>query len=280
MLAGPTTAGIVCGMIGRPLTTTWQDAARSRGRLGAEIEMHDSIGSTSDRVRELLDAGAPDGIVVVAEVQTAGRGRMGRTWSSPPGRNLTASVGVRPRIAVADAWQLGLAAALAARTACRTAAPVELKWPNDLVAPDGRKLGGLLCEVASEGDHIRHAVLGFGINVNWAHDEMPSELAGSATSLAELVGASLDRVELLSRLLAALEVELDAVEAGRSPLDRYRVACATLGREVTVETPDGPIAGRAVALDPGGALVVEGGDGVTHTIASGEVVRVRPGRDR
>lgn len=255
--------------------TGWQSAERAEARFGHTVEAHASIGSTNDRARELLDAGAPDGIVVVADEQVAGRGRMGRTWTSPAGVNLTLSVGLRPGLAADAAWTLGPAAALAARAACLDIAPVALKWPNDLVDRDGRKLGGLLVEVASEADRVRHAVVGVGINVNWLPDAMPPELRASATSLAALGRKPVDRAALLRALLDALEREIGDLEAGSSPLPRYREACATLGHVVRVETPAGPIEGRAVDLDEAGALVVEASSGLVP-VASGEVVRVRP----
>lgn len=252
----------------------WMAAARPDGRAGRTLEGHAAIGSTNDRVRDLLDGGAGDGVVVVAEEQTAGRGRMGRTWTSPAGVNLMASVGLHPRLPADAAWVLAPAAGLAARAACGDVAPVDLKWPNDLVARDGRKLGGLLLEVASEADRLRHAILGFGINVNWRRAEMPDELRDRATSLGELARRSIDRVALLRRLLEALDDELAGLEAGASPLRRYREACTTLGARVTVQTPMGLVEGRAVDLDERGALLVESG-GATVTLSSGEVVRVR-----
>ena len=258
------------------VATDWQAAARPGARIGGAIEVHAVIGSTNDRARELLEEGRGEGVAVVAELQSAGRGRRGRSWSSPAGLNLTVSVGVRPRVAAGAAAGLVPAAALAARAACRGEAEVELKWPNDLVAPDGRKVGGLLVEVASEGDRLRHAVLGFGINVNWAQDELPPDLRPTATSLGALSGRSVDRVDLLRRLLQAIEIEMAALEAGRSPLPRYREACRTLGTWVTAETPIGPVVGRAARIDDGGALVIETGAG-SVTVTSGELVRVRAG---
>lgn len=255
--------------------TTWERAVRPAARIGHTVEAHDRIGSTSDRARELLDAGGPEGVAIVAEEQASGRGRMGRTWTSPAGVNLMVSTGLRPRLSADDAWGLGPAAALAARRACSSVAPIGLKWPNDLVAGDGRKLGGLLVEVASEADRVRHAVIGIGINVNWRPEEMPAELQAAATSLCAVAGESVDRVELLRLLLEALDAELSALEAGRSPLPRYREACGTLGRAVTVDTPTGRIDGFAADLDERGALVVETG-GRRVSVPSGEVVRVRP----
>lgn len=257
------------------LETPFPAAARPGRRIGHAVELHETIGSTSDRARALL--GVPDGAgtAIVAELQTDGRGRRGRTWTSPSGRNLTVSVAVRPGLAASDAWRLGLAVALAAREACRTVAPIDLKWPNDLVADDGRKVGGLLIETMIDGDRVDAAIIGIGINVNWATAEMPEEIAGSATSLAEMAGTPTDRGVLLAELLERLDAEIAGIEAGRSPLDRYRAACRTLGREVVVEVGSRTIGGVAVALDEVGRLVIETASG-RETVTSGEVVRVRP----
>lgn len=272
----PGSGGLWLSLMIEQRTTPWHQAARPGRRLGHTVEAYASIGSTSDRVLDLLDDASGEGIVVVAEHQTAGRGRMGRRWTSPAGLNLTASVGFRPMLAASDAWQLGLAAALAVHAACAAAAPVELKWPNDLVSRDGRKLGGLLVETTTEGEWLRTAVLGFGINVNWRHAEMPPELASRATSLAEAAGRAVDRIVLLQSVLEHLDGELAVLETGRSPLERYRAACRTLGANVSVDTPGGRLEGRALDLDERGSLVVETAGGLI-AVSSGEVVRVQPG---
>jgi BirA family biotin operon repressor/biotin-[acetyl-CoA-carboxylase] ligase len=265
---------MVCGMTATQ--TDWLRADRGRRRVGIGIEVHNSIGSTNDRAKRLLDEPGGEGRAVVAEEQTAGRGRRGREWLTPAGRNLAVSVALRPRLDAADAWQLAAAAALAARGACRLHADVWLKWPNDLVAADGRKLGGLLIETTVDGERITSAVIGVGINVNWERATMPAELAATATSLAALAGALVDRAALLDRLLDELDAEMVGLEAGRSPLERYRAACATLGSDVEVETPAGRLAGRAVDVDEHGTLVL-----ATHagpvSVSSGEIVRVRSG---
>ena len=254
----------------------WPDAS-TRRRIGRALVYVPVIGSTNDRARQLLIAPNGDGAVVVADEQTAGRGRRGRTWESPPGRNLYVSVALVPALAALDAWRLGFAAALAVAGSCESVARVDLKWPNDVVAAgDGRKVGGLLVETMVESDRLRGAVLGIGINVNWRRSEMPADLRDRATSLADLHGASVDREALLGRLLETLETEIAAVEAGISPLERYRARCSTLGATVEVLTADGPIMGRALDLDGTGALVVEDGDGRRHAVSSGEVTRVRP----
>lgn len=253
----------------------WTAAVRPGARIGHAVEAHGVIGSTNDRARELLRDRAGAGILVLAETQVAGRGRRGRAWASAPGRNLAVSVALRPALAAERAWQLGFAVALAAAEACGTAATVRLKWPNDIVAGDGRKVGGILVETALHGDRVAEAVIGIGINVNWAIDEMPPEIATSATSLAELAGHAISRPGLLRALAEALEREVTAVEAGRSPLERYRRACATIGAVVEVETPSGRVEGRARSVDESGALVIDATDGPI-AVSSGEVVRVRP----
>lgn len=250
-------------------------AARPGHRIGHRVEVHAEIGSTNDRARELLAEPDGEGVAVVAERQVAGRGRRGRTWASPSGLNLLVSVGVRPRLEARDAWQLGQAVALAARAACASVATVGVKWPNDLVDDGGRKLGGLLVETAVDGERLADAVVGVGLNVNWRADDMPDELRSSATSLADMAGAPQDRSALLGRLLATLEEELETLEAGRSPLERYRAVCRTLGHEVEVDLGGTTVRGTAIDLDPAGGLVIASEEGVL-TVASGEVVRTRP----
>lgn len=254
-------------------TTNFARAAHPGRRIGHRVEVHRAIGSTSDRARQLLDAEGLEGVAVVAEEQLAGRGRRGRTWTSPPGLNLMLSVALRPRLAVDDAWQLGQSVALATREACLPVASVHLKWPNDIVSEGGRKVGGILLETALDGSRMAAAVIGIGLNVNWAAADMPPEIAATATSLADLGGAPVDRIALLERLLAALDAEVAAVEAGRSPLERYRAACSTLGAEVVVEVGEGTIAGRATGIDGGGALVVTTAAG-PRSVTTGEVMRV------
>lgn len=259
--------------------TDWSAAVRARARIGHTLEVHETIGSTNDRARELLFEAGGDGGVVLAEVQTAGRGRRGRAWISPAGVNLTLSVALRPALAAAEGWQLGLATALATLDACRTATPAPalgLKWPNDIVAGNERKVAGLLIETVMSGERLIGAVLGIGINVNWRPSDMPAEIGRRATSLSSLAGADVDRAALLDRLLDALDDELVAVEAGRSPLARYRAACVTIGREVTVESAAGTLEGTAIGLDPHGALLLQTASGRV-ALSTGEVETVRGG---
>lgn len=265
-------------MIG--LHAAWTDAARAGRRIGHAIEAHDVIGSTNDRARELLADPGADGVVVVADAQSAGRGRHDRRWHSPAGRSLSMSAALHPRLATADAWQLALAAGLAAVEACDPIGETWLKWPNDVVAASGAKVGGILIETVVRDDRLAGAVIGIGLNVGWRREEMPAEIRDTATSLAELAGETdVDRVALLGRLLDGLSAEVEAIEAGRSPLDRYRARCATLGADATVAIGERTIRGRAIDLDPDGALVVDTGTETVH-IGSGEVTAVRRATDR
>ncbi len=258
------------------LLTDWSPAIRARRRLGHTVEVHETIGSTNDRAADLLNEDGGDGVVVLAESQAEGRGRRGRQWVSPPAVNLTLSVALRPRLDAGEAWQLGLATALATLAACSGASrsDLALKWPNDVVTGDDRKVAGLLLETVTSGSGLSGAVLGIGINVNWRRAEMPAEFAEAATSLADEAGGDVDRVALLDRLLDELDDEIAAVEAGRSPLARYRRACVTIGRDVTVTTASEVVEGRAIELDEIGSLVVENASG-RHVLSTGEVASVR-----
>ncbi len=253
---------------------TWAAAADPRRRVGHAVEFHARIGSTNDRVRELLETDGA-GVAVVTDLQTAGRGRRGRTWVSPSGVNLMCSVGVRPRLAARDAGLLGAAVALAVHEACAPWAALSVRWPNDLVAADGLKVAGLLLETAVVGDTLAHAVIGIGINANWARAEMPDEIRDSATSLAELSGGPVERVELLDRLLRALDGELGALEAGRSPVDRLRAVSWLDGRRLAVDAGEATVHGTGAGIADDGSLLVDTAAG-RLALSHGEVVRVMP----
>jgi BirA family transcriptional regulator, biotin operon repressor / biotin---[acetyl-CoA-carboxylase] ligase len=254
----------------------WSAAADPARRVGHAVEFHASIGSTNDRARELLRAGV-QGVAVVADLQTAGRGRHGRTWTSPPGVSLMVSLGLRADLPAEDAWQLAFAAGLALLTACASVVPVDaalaLKWPNDLVDGNGLKVAGLLAETTIVGGRVGEAVIGAGVNVNWPRDEMPAEIGGRATSLCELAGTPVDRTALLGRFLSSLNAEVAGIESGVSPLDRFRVASWLTGRRVEVAAGGQTVAGSVDGIGPDGSLLL-GTNGGTIALGFGEVVRV------
>ena len=258
--------------------TRWERAADPARRVGHSVEFHAEIGSTNDRARATLRELRGEGRAIVADLQTAGRGRLGRSWVSPAGRNLMVSVGVRPRLAPTSAWQLGAASALAACEACAPIAELFVKWPNDLYTADGLKVGGVLVETALDGDTLAHAVIGCGINVNWRRAEMPADVASGATSLAELQGGAVDRVALLARYLSALDAGLSALEAGLSPVERLRERSWLDGRRVQVETTDGAIEGDAIGIGDDGALLVRDGSDVRRVLFGDAIHVGTPGR--
>ena len=254
----------------------------------ADVRRFESIDSTNRYLLDEARAGAPEGVVAVADHQTAGRGRLGRSWEAPAGANLLVSVLLRPAIDPGDRHLATTAVALAAVDAIGATGVtgVSIKWPNDLVDAGGRKLAGVLAESdltsasAAEGQPPP-VVVGIGINVNWPADDadLPPELAGQAVSVRQLAGATVDREALLVAFLAALEPR--AADLG-SPAGRARLAgdlltgCTTVGTRVRVDLPAGSFEGTATGISPEGHLIVATG-GATRTVVAGDVVHVRPG---
>lgn len=245
----------------------------------ARLEVRAEVGSTNDEAAALAAAGAPHLTLVVADRQTQGRGRLGRAWESPAGLGVWASWVLRPSLPAAEAPRLGLLASVAAAEAIRgwAGAAVTLKWPNDLEAA-GRKLGGVLAELVSDGPSIRSVVLGMGINVNQAEADFPPALAGRATSVRLAVGGPVDRFLLLRGLCARLATWLGAeAEHGWRPVfRRWAELDGAAGRPVRVEV-DGRVAdGRAAGIDRTGALQVALEGGETLRVQAGEVLWLAP----
>jgi BirA family transcriptional regulator, biotin operon repressor / biotin---[acetyl-CoA-carboxylase] ligase len=224
-----------------------------------------------------------DGVVLVADHQTAGRGRLGRTWEAPSGAGLLCSTLVRPDLPPSELHLVTIAVAVAASDACDAVAGVRprLKWPNDLLitGADGvdRKVAGILAESVLRDGAVVALVVGMGINVNWPAD-LPDELAAIATSVNHHAGHDVDRETLLVAHLRRLEAILDdlGTRDGRDALlARYRDLSATLGRQVRVDLSSRSISGTAVDVTREGHLVldVEGG---RETVAVGDVVHLRP----
>ncbi|WP_276250409.1 biotin--[acetyl-CoA-carboxylase] ligase [Haloarcula rara] len=237
-----------------------------------EIEYHDAIPSTNARARELADEGATD-VVVLADEQTGGRGRLDRTWHSPSG-GIWLSVLFRPDVPMAATPVFTLAAAVAVTRAVREAGvEAVIKWPNDvLVEVDGeeRKLVGILTEMEGEADRVSWVVVGIGINANVDPDPLPSE--ADATSLSAVRGEPVNRRRFTQRVLETFDT------VGTDPeaiLAEWREYASTLGREVRIDTPDGEVVGEAVDIEYPGSLVVETG-GERVTVAAGDCDHLRP----
>jgi BirA family transcriptional regulator, biotin operon repressor / biotin---[acetyl-CoA-carboxylase] ligase len=236
-----------------------------------EVRVLESIGSTNDYVAALARGGAPEGLVVVAEHQFLGRGRLDRRWVSPPRAGLTFSVLLRPKVPAAQrSWLPMLLAACAAETlSARCDLDVSLKWPNDLLV-HGRKVAGVLAETT--GDAV---VVGFGVNVSTTRDELPRD---DATSLALETARPLDRGPVLLALLRAMGPAYEewAGSGGAPVRERYLARCDTVGRAVRVSLPgDATLAGEATDVDESGRLVVTSADGTTTAVSAGDVVHVR-----
>lgn len=241
-------------------------------------------GSTNADLLAAAADGAPDGTVLMAEHQTAGRGRRGRTWQAPPGASLLVSVLLRPAIEPDRSAVLTAAVGLAARAACASGAGVtpSLKWPNDLVAatPAGeRKLGGILAESRLASGQLDAVVVGLGLNVAWP-EPPPDDLVDIAVALDGLTEGphAPDRVDLLVALLRDLEDRLAAVEAGDDAAvwADWKRASATLGRTVRIETGAEDLTGQAIDISDRGRLLVDLPDGSRREIDVGDVVHLRP----
>ncbi len=245
--------------------------------LGQVLHSYEELGSTNDRARELAEEGAAHGEVVIAETQTAGRGRRGRAWISPPHRNLYFSAVLRPELPPSRAAELTLVASLAVCDALRSAGVAAgIKWPNDVLA-GGRKIAGILTELAAEPEKVDWVVIGVGVNVNARAEDFPEELRGEATSVAIERGLPAPRALLAAACLGRLEAWLDAhAERGFAPIrDAWRERSVTLGREVLVRTDGRELAGRAEDIDDLGALLVRTPERVERILA-GDVQLLRP----
>ena len=182
---------------------------RATARLGGTIHYFDSVDSTNSVAQRLATEGAAEGTTVIAETQTKGRGRLGRTWVSPPFRNLYLSIVLRPPIAVARAPQIGLVAGVAVAEAVGDwVSRATIKWPNDVLI-DGRKVAGILTEMTADGDRLRCVIVGIGVNLNSPVEDFPPDLHDKAVSLCTASGARIDRVVFADRLLAQLEERYD-----------------------------------------------------------------------
>ncbi len=245
--------------------------------LLSRLEFHDVIDSTNARALELARSGAPEGTLVVADHQTAGRGRRGRSWFAAPGSSLLFSLVLKPEVPPRGAGLLGIAAAAAAARATAAAgARVGVKWPNDVVTlPEERKLAGVLVEVSVRGGRLEHAVVGIGLNALGDPSTFPPEIRETATTLEAASRARPKRARLLREILEELAALYAALkESPAALLEMVRPAVVTLGKRVRVSREEGSLAGTAVGLGSWGELLVVA-EGRLVEVSAGEVVHVR-----
>ena len=243
--------------------------------IGRDIRVFEETNSTNDIVEKLARDGVKEGAVVFAEAQTRGRGRLGRKWLSPARRGLWFSVLLRPDLRPQAATQLTVAAATALCRAIRaqTELTPQVKWPNDILI-NGRKVAGVLTELAAEIDHVKHLILGIGVDVNLTASEFPAELKKVATSLKIESGRHLNRLDLAAAILRELDADYHRIQRGRfaEVADEWEEQCITLGHRVRIHIGNREITGRAEALDDDGALLVRTEHGHLERIIGGDVM--------
>ena len=248
-------------------------AARGGPRLPG-VEWPVSIDSTSNRLKALAREGAPEWTVVLADVQTGGRGREGRTWVSPPG-GLYLSVLLRPRLEKVGLLPLAAGVAVA-EAAGELGVRTELKWPNDVLA-SGRKLAGILSEAASGPAGVEWVALGIGVNVSLDSAGLAPEMQAAVTSLSAEGAADVAGPAVAAAVLARLAVCYDALRSDpRAVVSAWRSrAVPWWGSQVEVRAGRTPLRGRLLEVDEEGALLLELTGGVRRRLLSGEVARVR-----
>lgn len=241
------------------------------GRIGCSIHYFEEVDSTQEIARELAAQGAPQGTAVIAETQTAGRGRMGRGWHSPPGVNLYTTIILRPAMPLSEVARLSLVAGVAVAEAMETAAPViaQLKWPNDIWIK-GRKAGGIIAEAVTDSRQgLTSVLLGIGLNLNLAAQDMPAEIRSRAISVLIASGRKCDRVAVANALFLRLntrymEIERRGFGAIRPLWERYS---ALTGRRVTVIEMGTRQTGVVRGIDFDGALLLQTAAGVQRIVA-------------
>lgn len=250
--------------------------------MGSKIHYFPALGSTNDQARKMAAEAAPEGTVVIAEKQTSGKGRLGRSWFSPAGHNIYFSVILRPPITPALAPLLtlltGVAVASAIKKTC--AVNIGLKWPNDLMVKDGgyKKVGGILTEMGAESDRINYLVVGCGLNVNMSPAFLTPELKRTAASLHTYIkGArTVSRVKLMKDILTELERYYHRFLSGKWPeiISEYRELDILRGQAVKVKQGGEIISGKAGSIDDEGRLVIKTG-AKTRDVVAGEVTLLK-----
>lgn len=247
--------------------------------IGRDIRVFQETTSTSDVADKLARDGVKEGVVVFAESQTKGRGRLGRQWVSPSGKGLWFSVLLRPQLRPQEATQMTVAAAVAVSRALQahTGIVVAIKWPNDLLVR-GKKIAGILTELAADPDQVKHLIVGIGIDVNLALSDLSAELRPIATSLRIELERPVDRAALAAQVLKELDVEYRRVCQRQFPAvaDEWEARCTTLGSRVAVNIGPRTVEGIAESLDDDGALLLRTEHGRIERIIGGDVTVKKP----
>lgn len=246
--------------------------------IGRDIRVFKETTSTNDVVEKLARDGVAEGVVVFAESQTKGRGRLSRRWESSIGQGLWFSLLLRPRMEPQAATRITIAAAVSLVRALHSATGLEvtIKWPND-VQVNGRKVAGILTELSAEMDSVRYLVLGVGLNVNQSEGDFPPSLKPIATSIYRETGSFCERAPLAARILEELEADYQRITTGRfeAVADEWERHCNTLGKSVRIQVGDRQIQGQAESLDGEGALLLRTSYGNLERIIGGDVTVIK-----
>ncbi len=264
-------------LVGEPDALHADDLLARLGKtkiIGRDIRVFEQTTSTNDVIEKLARDGVKEGVVVFAESQTKGRGRLGRKWISPNRKGLWFSILLRPDMRPQETTQLTVASATALRRAIvsETKLQPEIKWPNDILI-GGKKVAGILTELSAELDKVRHVILGIGVDVNLDAAELSADLKKIATSLKIESSEKISRAELATAILRELDFDYGRICAGKfsAVADEWEEHCTTIGRNVTVQIGDRKIRGRAESLDDDGALLLRTEHGHIERIIGGDV---------
>lgn len=242
--------------------------------IGAKVVCLDETDSTNIQACRLADEGDRDGLVVVADKQVSGKGRMGRQWESPGGVNLYASILLRPDILPFEAPKLTFLSAVAVCRAINTCTNLtaKVKWPNDVLV-NGKKVAGLLNEMSSETEQVHYVVLGIGVNINMHSDQFPQQLRYPATSLREEMGRDVSRLDFTRALLKQIDslYQVFLEQGSESIIAEWSELCDLTGKPVQVDCGNTQLQGIMVGLGDDGALQVRTDDGQIENIYAGDV---------
>ncbi len=246
--------------------------ASENAGLVKEVVYYENTDSTNDNAKLLGKQGMPDGTLVVADCQSAGKGRQGRSFESPKGKSIYMTLLLRPQISPANASMTTIVAAMAVRKALEEVCRVEtlIKWPNDIVA-DGRKLCGILTEMSAEPDKVNYVVVGIGINVN--NDSMTEDISNVAVSVKMLTGREYRRDRIIAAVMKWFGIyygEFLKTESLKNLRDEYNKYLIHMGKDVEIIRENTKYRMKSLGIDDNGELIVER-DGNIETVISGEV---------
>ncbi|MBI3592241.1 MAG: biotin--[acetyl-CoA-carboxylase] ligase [Nitrospirae bacterium] len=250
----------------------------SNHQIGKEIIFLDTTGSTNTVASELAMKGCTEGTVIIADEQTGGRGRRGRAWISPAGKNLYMSIILKPDISPRDATMLTLMSAVSCASAVKklSTIPVSIKWPNDIMVSD-RKLGGILTEIKTDMDRISYSIIGIGMNINLDIDDLPHDIRPIATSIKHETGVSQSRTQFAVEILREIGKWYSALlTSGKDRIIKeWLQLSSTIGRSVKVTAGDAIFTGTAEGIDDEGILLLRLQDNSIKKISAGDVTILR-----